>query len=458
MSSKLKKFFIAALSLIVIVAAVLAFMMYVEVEFLDGDSVTIKKAFIGTELDFPMENCPDGYTFLGWEDSEGNIHSSTNIFVNGRESYSAAYKLKLSREKHDAFILPEDDSFYHLDKPITRAQVIDIIYGFMSKNLPHTENFSDVTEGDYYFEAAAVFNSLDLIEGDRLSPQEIMTGEELAAILSHFDTAADYSASEVPTGQLSRIQAIEQLLRAVGCTAASTVPEDLRGAVPDISPDDAIYAVILEAAIDHEHIADSGNYCVWREYDSVSVFEPGFFFIDNRLHYAHEDGSLARSEKIGGLDFDSNAVFTTGVAELDEIVFSILDEIVTEDMTGIDKLKAAYYYVLDNSKYLKGNLYDRGQTGWAEEEALSMLSTGYGNCYGYAAAFCELAKALGYDAIVYSGNMGVDHDPHGWVEISIDGENYYFDPQLEMSCRKRNEYEILFMLPESHAKKWSYVH
>ena len=87
-----------------------------------------------------------------------------------------------------------------------------------------------------------------------------------------------------------------------------------------------------------------------------------------------------------------------------------------------------------------------------------MLSRGYGNCYGYAAAFCQLARAIGYDAHAFSGYMGADYDPHGWVEIEIDGENYYFDPQLEMSCRMRHEYDSLFMVSEQSAHKWSYVH
>ena len=132
-----------------------------------------------------------------------------------------------------------------------------------------------------------------------------------------------------------------------------------------------------------------------------------------------------------------------------------------EDMTGqklddIAKLEAAYYYVLDNSDYIKRNFYEPGTTYWAEDEAYFMLKTGYGNCYCYAASFYELARALGFDARIYSGYMGQYSDRHGWVEIEIDGENYFFDPQLQMSCWDREEYEILFMVDEAHAHKWDY--
>ena len=75
-----------------------------------------------------------------------------------------------------------------------------------------------------------------------------------------------------------------------------------------------------------------------------------------------------------------------------------------------------------------------------------MLTTGKGNCYNFAAVFCELARFIGYDAQVYSGYvkgpgaldengdvLWVAERPHAWVEIVIKGEARLFDPELAHS-------------------------
>ena len=67
-----------------------------------------------------------------------------------------------------------------------------------------------------------------------------------------------------------------------------------------------------------------------------------------------------------------------------------------------------------------------------------MLRTKRGNCYNYAAAFWAAARQLGFDARVVSGGVGWSGSPHGWVEIdNADGVPYIYDPELEMSYRRK---------------------
>ena len=85
-----------------------------------------------------------------------------------------------------------------------------------------------------------------------------------------------------------------------------------------------------------------------------------------------------------------------------------------------------------------------------------MLSTGMGNCYCYAATFGELARAIGYDAQVCSGTVGMNRAKHGWVEIEIDGVNYIFDSELEMAGLKKNVYRDMYMMSPKVARTWNY--
>ena len=69
-----------------------------------------------------------------------------------------------------------------------------------------------------------------------------------------------------------------------------------------------------------------------------------------------------------------------------------------------------------------------------------------GNCYVMAATFCEMARLLGYDAHQISGRIPLrtgGWGPHSWVEITMDGEVYVFDPDFEYET-KRNGFKITY--------------
>src|SRR5262249_53515796 len=88
--------------------------------------------------------------------------------------------------------------------------------------------------------------------------------------------------------------------------------------------------------------------------------------------------------------------------------------------------------------------------------ALSMLQTHGGNCYRYAALFCVLARAYGYQANVVSGSVprtGGGWAPHGWVEITIGGKIYVCDPDMAHALPGYNWYLITYgQAPISYRK------
>ena len=102
---------------------------------------------------------------------------------------------------------------------------------------------------------------------------------------------------------------------------------------------------------------------------------------------------------------------------LPEFVLAALREATDDSMTRDEMLRAMYLYVRDSFTYLRRHYYKTGDVGWATQEALTMYSTGRGNCYCFASAFWAAARALGFDAKIVSGTYGEEEAPHGWVEI-----------------------------------------
>ena len=144
-------------------------------------------------------------------------------------------------------------------------------------------------------------------------------------------------------------------------------------------------------------------------------------------------------------------------AELEELIKNIVSEQTDSSMTDEEKLEALYKYVVNSYTYRRRNYYDFGATGWVDEEAYTMLTTGKGNCYNFASVFCLLAREIGYDATAYSGTMGPDRRPHAWVEIEIDGETRLFDPEDDWTISIHGVLKKYNITLEK-AERYKYIH
>ena len=63
--------------------------------------------------------------------------------------------------------------------------------------------------------------------------------------------------------------------------------------------------------------------------------------------------------------------------------------------TDIDKIKAIYYWIQDNIRYIA---YEDGYSGYIPSPAQDVLSKKYGDCKGMANLMTEMMKIAGYDA------------------------------------------------------------
>lgn len=186
--------------------------------------------------------------------------------------------------------------------------------------------------------------------------------------------------------------------------------------------------------------------------------EPGPVLIGSDLYYiSPETLEPVRDTYVGSLYFGGDRCYTSGNEELDSYTEQVIRQYVTEGKTRKELLRDVYLYTRDSFSYRIRNYYEVGETGWEEDEALTMFSTERGNCYSYAAVFCCLARALGYDAEVVSGLVGSERDPHGWVEIEEDGRILLFDPEIEMYYLVRLEKEIDLFAMEEDSLPWPYI-
>lgn len=134
----------------------------------------------------------------------------------------------------------------------------------------------------------------------------------------------------------------------------------------------------------------------------------------------------------------------TGYARLDNAVDAVFSQILTNDMTSYDKIKAVYDYMIRNysGNSVSFNVrsdpqkpsYSSSTDRSIVDHALTIIESYRGTCLHYSSAFVVFARALGFEAYrmygktaMAAGGMG----EHYWPEVVINGERYIFDPQVD---------------------------
>jgi len=138
----------------------------------------------------------------------------------------------------------------------------------------------------------------------------------------------------------------------------------------------------------------------------------------------------------------TKAKANTGDKKLDKKINSILDKKIKK--TGDAGLKKAFDYVAKLPYGTKGATKPKGK--WAVTGAKKMISNKGGNCYESAALFCQLAKAMGYNAKAMAGKTS--GRPHGWVEIKVSGTWYVCDPNNTTTLLKSPNSKIAKQIVE----------
>ncbi len=461
------------------------------------------------ELFVPEEAPLEGYTFLRWETARGEAVDAAGMAIWEEEDLYPVYAMKLGRKDHAPYLSLDEEGAFHPGDPLTRREVVQILYDLLDTKLVGDGSFLDLPKRDRLYPAAATLKQLGLLSGSRLHPDENVTRREFLGMLcplfpqgtreaefsdlsardkdfALFCSAAERgwidSGAEVPARpdeELTRLEFVSILSAAMDRHGDSERRQDLVGTILDMRADDPHFWDVAEAVI-HHRVRASSSEEHWIISVPLPTREEGLFFLGQELHAIDESGNPVISGSYAGLDFDEAGIVTSGDAELDELVRDYLDGLVDPSaMSGEEMLDEVFYSVVVNLRYRKGNYYSPGEpAGWEIAEAKSALRNRAGNCYSFAASFCVLARALGYPAQAYTGSVRTEtaalpytytdirgntvelppnRCPHGWVEIEMDGETLFFDPEMVYHLRaKGNQTSTVFMAGSSVINQYGY--
>ena len=466
-----------------------------------GQEDIVHSYFYGETAELEADPEIDGYTFLGWEDKNGNIEDQTEFPVYRNLTYTASFAMQFETKKHISYLSLTDEGVFNVDGPVTNGEAVSVIYKLLNTKLTGKGSFLDVSKEDDCYKAAATLKDLGVISGSRLHPDEVITrGDFLKMICSFFpqsretfkfadiDSKDDYypyfctaaangwieSGAKVeaaPLEELTRGTFAHIMNRVLGRDTEKRLTIEDVGTVLDVPFSNDYFEDVAEAAIPHEYKLVNDRE-VWTSSEPLPIHEPGYFYAGVRLHYIDEEGVPASDTVIDGLYFNKNGEVSTGNDELDHLLWAAMEEEIDPNtMTQEEMLKVMYDYVVKSFSYQKGNIYEVGAEGWDVAEAYKMMTTKKGNCYSYAATFYEFARFVGYDAKLFSGVVFGDQQvfydeegelirapegltPHGWVEIEFNGKYYIFDTEYEY---RSNGYLKMFKRGDNTRNQWGYT-
>jgi len=425
----------------------------------------------------------EGYTFLGWRDAAGSLHYQDAVTLEQDSYFAAEYAVALGTAEHTPYMSCDAAGFALPGAAATRREVAVALYTELATPISGNTGFADVAEDDACYSAVCALRQLGVLDGSRFHPDEAITLRELLTMVSPFFPvlSGECSFADVPAGSDFYAAACNAALHGwvgSGAEVALTPDADLTRAefalimnrvlgrgpasgdavqgftLPDLDTAEVSQLALLEAIVTHTPGTAADGSELWTAYTRPETAQTGLVLAGYDLYYIQEDGRLAVSTDYDCFSFDENGRYTSGVAELDKVVRAQLAALYTPGMTREELLRAAYMHVVEDFTYHKGELYAVGEQLPCDELALSFLSTGEGNCYGFACGFRALARALGYDCRAYSGLAS--NKSHSWTDILIDGVLYVCDPELEYQYYNM-DYQDMFMKTYPQVWKWYYT-
>ena len=421
----------------------------------------------GETVSMPDAPQIDGYVFLGWTDSLGAPVEQTEFVLDSdlsfRAVYVPAFRDGTAETVHTAYLSVDENGFFHPDEALSRREAAVILYSLLEPGLSASGSFEDVPADDDCHEAAAALKDLGVVGGASFRPDDAISCGELFDMLSHFfpKAAEEHAFDSIPAedphygafclalekgwiddpavspdSALTRRAAARVFNRISGRSPVAEQDYSRVGTILDVSFRDPDFWEIAEAAIPHEaELAEGGER--WSASEALELRGEGTFFIGTELHCVDAEGSAVVNDFYGSFEFGPDGVITTGMPELDACVQDTLRELVDPStMDSEQMLRTLYNFVTYRNSYLgarRDQLHEVGDTSWVNEAAYRMFTAKKGCCYNYSAEFYVLARAIGYDAVIYSGkiNPPPNQRAHGWVEIEFDGVPYIFDTELE---------------------------
>jgi glucan-binding YG repeat protein len=208
-------------------------------------------------------------------------------------------------------------------------------------------------------------------------------------------------------------------------------------------------------------------------FDSKGRLAEGLFKVNGTKYYQTKEQGLHTSMVVmvseTGKYYYVNETGKVVDDKLTKELLKVYKACVKPGMSKEQQLKACYMYFATYKTSNKHFVYDRryddylyvGKSGWINDYAYQILSTGKGNCYRFACAFGCMAKLLGYDVNILTGQTRATrggYTPHCITQVKLDdGKYYYFDSEIEFANNtnmyKMERYKGTFIDAKSYKLK-----
>lgn len=138
---------------------------------------------------------------------------------------------------------------------------------------------------------------------------------------------------------------------------------------------------------------------------------------------------------------------------------AVIDSVITEDMTDVEKEKAIHDYLCINMDYDIPAVDDESKADPDADNPYGMLVGHYGICSGYASTFKLFMDCFDIECIIVEGKANGLEEDHAWNKIHIDGKWYnvdvtwddpvYYDEQGNVVTESWDENYQFFNCPDN---------
>ena len=355
------------------------------------------------------------------------------------------------RTDHPALLDGGRDGAFHPEEALTWGELARAVNA-LADGLPQPASamWLGETGRDGAYRGAAGLMAAGILDPDAaFQPDAGMTRADLAETLDRLGLLMEGEdqvwvravATAVSKGALLDDPATADGAQTVTRREAAVVLERLAGREPEPDSEALFDAGLMPSDVSRDdwawpYMADA---CLT---GAIPVREPGLVRMYGWLYEADENGELVRDAVDGVWCFGPDGRYTTGDADLDEKLAQALAASGANDLEGVEALQAAYLYVKDNFEYklTPGDETPEavGSTGWECGRAARFFRYGGGTCYGYAATFGLLARALGENAQIVAAQVNQFKGDHSFVVIPEDGTDWIYDVELEDARQYRH--------------------
>ncbi len=173
----------------------------------------------------------------------------------------------------------------------------------------------------------------------------------------------------------------------------------------------------------------------------------------SRKNYYIKKGIVQKNKIVGNKKIGYQYVGDDGVCVKDKATKEAVKFVIKHTSLSDSretKLQKCYIYLASHYTYKRvydvNGLYPKA--GDIPDISYEIFRNRCGNCHRFAGAFAYIAKVLGYTSRVGvgwchgKGLPGAENGwtPHGWAEVYISGQWYFFDPDMDLYTDSHKEY------------------